>query len=183
VKDYVEIARTRAIQGSRCCLSDIDLTLELLADIPKDGQIVKIGANCPLALVWVGLRPDIHFLSIDDGDYAMCMEEAGINDYHAIDKDLDPSRYKCVYPRHGVTEAQNYKGQPIDMLFLNFPLFLGTYTLPMMVERMNAWMVHLNKPAWLVLDRNFKDSQVAKLGETLGAPDKESGWEAAWRFK
>jgi len=99
VKDYVAIARDRAEQGSRCCLSDIDLTLELLNDIPKDGQIVKIGANCPLALVWVGLRPDIHFLSIDDGDYAMCMEEAGINDYKAIDPDLDSSRYTCAYWR------------------------------------------------------------------------------------
>lgn len=174
--------KNRCLQGSRAKVSDVDMIMEILKDIPEGGQMVKLGANCPIALLIVALRPDIHLLSIEDGDKYICMEEAAISGYNKMD-DLDKSRYECRQGRKipdGLTEARRYSGQKIDLLFLRF---LEEMTIQQVQDRIQEWKRSMAKPSWLVIDAWKWANRISEVKTILGrAPDKQSEWEAAWRF-
>jgi hypothetical protein len=172
--DCAHWARARSIDPkARSCVSDIDMLVELLQDIPEGGRLVKTGANCPAALLISCSRPDIKFLSIGDGDSVMDHELQ-----QTIDFQLDARNYDC---RMGdaLEEAKLYQGGPVDLLFLD-----SNFTVEGIKARLTAWMPHLKQPSWLLMHDwvRYPKVQEAVAAFMVAVPDKTSDWSAAWRL-
>lgn len=170
--DCVHWAKANAVDPkARSCASDIDMIVELLADVPEGGTLVKTGANCPAALLILCSRPDIKFLSIGDGD--------GIMDHEAKQAvDIGAKNYECRMSG-ALYEAENYKGGPIDLLFLD-----SDFTVDGMKARIEAWTPHLGRPSWLLMHDwvRYPKVQEALSFFMVFSPNKTSDWSAAWRL-
>jgi hypothetical protein len=150
------------------------MLLEILKDIPQNGRMVKLGANCPLCLIMVGTRPDINAISIQDGDREWIHERSSVT---AVGTDV--SRVDWRDGRNGLDEAKAHQGN-IDMLFLYS--HLPTQELH---DRLDAWLPMMARPSWLVVQDWARKPTVkqAVYGVIDRWPDRTSPWSAAWRFQ
>jgi hypothetical protein len=148
---------------------------EILKDIPQGGHLVKLGANCPAALLIVGSRPDIKFLSIDDGDSTMPHEMQQFVEFK-----MDVTNFDCRVGADGLISAKLYSAGPIDLLFLD-----SNFTITGIKTRLEAWMRFLGKPSWLIMHDWVRYPKVKEATSQVitRQPDKTSEMSGAWRFQ
>src|SRR4030042_2829779 len=177
-EDYLTVARSRSVDSlpdhqSRCCVSDLDLMLELMVDIPQGGRLVKTGANCPMTLTIAGARPDIKIISIGDGDLIMDHE---VNIYRDFPK-LRQDNYDCRPMADALAEAAACTFE-VSMLF-----FDAHFKTDGLEARLKAWIPHLPHPGWVVLHDwvRYKTVQEAAKAVLKRWPDKWSGCAGAWK--
>jgi hypothetical protein len=150
-----------------------------LLEIPQDGMIVKTGANCPVLLVVVAMRPDIRIISIGDGDKIMDHEQQTINEI-LFSKQAATSERRKLREEAGMAARRTpgsfepdvlvnyeyrvsdpdkgiYFGDALEEAenYSSGPVSLllldSDFTVEGLTQRLKAWIPHLTHPGWVVL--------------------------------